>query len=547
MNLNFPRSASFVVLFAALVLFPSDAALNASEPAAGGSETVANPATSKSATSENSTASTSTLASENTTTSENRIRNKAEDRPNVLFIFADDQRPDTIAALGNPVIKTPTLDRLVREGTSFSNAHCFGSIHGAVCQPSRAMLHSGRSLFHIKMDMSNAPLMGQLLGDSGYKTFGTGKWHNGRESFARSFQAGRTIMFGGMSDHTKVPVVDLLSNESGQKPEYSKVRPGEKFSSEMFVDSAIDFLEEYDSDDPFFCYVALTAPHDPRQPPVEYRQRYQENSPPLPPNFLPQHPWNNGAMTLRDEVLAGWPRDPKVIQQQLGEYYGLIEHADAQVGRLISTLDDLGLSENTIVVYTADHGLAMGSHGLLGKQSLYEHSMGTPLVIRGPGVPKAESRDQLVYLFDLMPTICQWTGVEIPDQVEGAPLQSVLDDKSIAGREYMFTAYTKWQRAIRDQRWKLIAYPPIQKFQLFDLESDPHEKNNLYGTPEVAEHQQRLWAKLQEQQGLYSDTVDLQQQPNGQEQIDFNKVKRKPDQWQPDWIIEKYFPAADGR
>ena len=344
-------------------------------------------------------------------------------RPNILFIFADDQRSDTIHALGNDHIATPTLDRLVQRGISFSNNHCFGSIHGAVCQPSRAMLHSGRSLYHIEMDMSNAPLLGELLGSNGYQTFGTGKWHNGRDSFSRSFQAGRNIMFGGMSNHIQVPVVDLLdpAGEKGQR--YSKVRKGDEFSSEIFVDSAIKFLqEERDPTRPFFCYVAMTAPHDPRQPPEEFREKYYNQLPPLPKNFLPQHPFNNGALVLRDEVLAGWPRQPDVIQQQLAEYYGLIEHADQQVGRLLETLEQEGLTENTIVVYTADHGLAMGSHGLLGKQSLYEHSMESPLIIAGPGIGSNQRREQLVYIHDLMPTVCQWTGVEVPEGVEGIAL-----------------------------------------------------------------------------------------------------------------------------
>lgn len=467
-------------------------------------------------------------------------------RPNILFVFADDQRPDTISALGNPAIDTPNLDRLVKQGVSFSNNHCFGSIHGAVCQPSRAMLHSGRSLYHINMDMGNAPLIGELLGRNGYETFGTGKWHNGRDSFARSFQLGKNIMFGGMSDHTKVPVVDLV-DPNRQQDRYTEERVGEKISSELFVDSAIEFLSDRrDQDRPFFCYIALTAPHDPRQPPVEYRQKYYKRLPPLPKNFLPRHPWNNGAMVLRDEVLAGWPRDPDVIQQQLAEYYGLIEHADAQVGRLLETLNEQGLDKNTIVVYTADHGLAMGSHGLLGKQSLYEHSMGSPLILSGPGIPQNERRSQLVYLYDLMPTLCNWAGVDVPKDVEGQSLQSILADAESDGREYLFTTYTLWQRAVRDARWKLIAYPPIQKYQLFDLQDDPAETRNLYGAAEVAEVQERLLTELAAKQVQFDDPLLTKKMPAGKAEIDLESVKRVPDRWQPDWIIRKYFPPQEG-
>lgn len=473
-------------------------------------------------------------------------------RPNLLLVFADDQRPDTIAALGNPHIDTPTLDRLVRAGVSFSNNHCFGSIHGAVCQPSRAMLHSGRSLYRIKMDMSNAPLLGEQLGQHGYQTFGTGKWHNGKSSFGRSFQKGKTIMFGGMSDHTQVPIVDLISpaapTDSQAELSYSKPRTGEAFSSELFVDSAIDFLKtDRDPNQPFFCYVALTAPHDPRQPPESFREKYYQRLPPLPANFLPRHPFNNGALVLRDEVLAGWPRQPEVIQQQLAEYYGLIEHADQQVGRLLDCLEEEDLVDNTIVVYTADHGLAMGSHGLLGKQSVYEHSMGSPMIIRGPGIPRNQKRDQLVYLYDLMPTFCQWAGVPVPAEVEGQPLQPILADAETPGRDYLFTCYTRWQRAIRDQRWKLIHYPPIDRFQLFDLQEDPNEIHDLADDPELAEVKQRLSDQLKVSQKAFDDPNVSDPPKRGNPEVNLSEVNRKPDQWQPDWIIKKYFPPQDSR
>lgn len=298
-------------------------------------------------------------------------------RPNILFLFADDQRVDTIGAWGNPHIKTPNLDKLVDAGFSFRGNYIFGGNSGAVCMPSRAMLMSGRTWFHVDTkQLKGAKLMPELLHENGYVTFGTGKWHNGEESWLRAFQRGRTVMFGGMSDHSKVPVRDL-----GPDAKLTPQRTGEKFSSELFADSVIDFLKNHDGKKPFFAYVAFTAPHDPRMPPAEQLDFYYRNKPPLPPNFLPQFPFDNGHMTkCRDENLATWPRTEAVIRDQLAEYYGMITHLDGQIGRILQALQNSGNAGNTIIIYSADNGLALGSHGLLGKQNVFEHSMRVPLI-----------------------------------------------------------------------------------------------------------------------------------------------------------------------
>ena len=304
-----------------------------------------------------------------------RQLDSSDNQPNILFLFADDQRTDTIAHFGNQHIKTPNLNKIAERALNFTNAYCMGSIHGAVCQPSRAMLHSGRTLYHVPMDLKNVVTLGEVLGKNGYSTFGTGKWHNGKESFARSFHSGKAIMFGGMSNHLKVPVEDMDFDRT-----FSNKRTGEKFSSELFADAAIEFIKNRDNSKPFFCYVSFTAPHDPRQPPKEFAEEYYKANLPLPKNFLPQHPFDMGSMQIRDEVLAGWPRTEEVIRDQLAEYYGMITHMDGQIGRILGTLKRHSQRE-TIIVFSADHGLAMGSHGLLGKQNLYEHSMKAPMFI----------------------------------------------------------------------------------------------------------------------------------------------------------------------
>ena len=391
-------------------------------------------------------------------------------QPNVLLLFADDQRPDTISAHGNPYIRTPNLDRLAAEGFSFRRAYCMGSQGGAVCIPSRAMLNTGKSYFRIPMDMSGETTLGQLLGRSGFTTFATGKWHNGRESWLKSFQHGRSIMFGGMSNHLKVPLSDL-----GPDGELYHEREGVRFSSTLFADATIEFLRNYKDERPFFAYVAFTAPHDPRNPPPRYRRMYYRNPPPMPPNFAPQHPFDNGHMTGRDESLGPWPRTKSVVQDQLSEYYGLITHLDRQVGRILRELRAGPHAGNTVVVYTADHGLAVGSHGLLGKQNLYEHSMGAPLIVSGPGIPKGRESSTLCYLLDLLPTLCSILGVATPPGIDGLDLSSIWRGEATSVRNSIFTSFRNLMKAVRTERWKLILYPKVDHTQLFDLEDDPHE------------------------------------------------------------------------
>ncbi|MCA9264051.1 MAG: sulfatase-like hydrolase/transferase, partial [Planctomycetales bacterium] len=269
---------------------------------------------------------------------------------NILFLFADDQRADSIAAWGNEHISTPNIDALARRGVSFRQNYCFGSRHGAVCQPSRAMLMSGRHLFAVDDAITGAVTFPQLLQSHGYTTFATGKWHNGAPSLLRSFARAQTIMLGGMSDHNQVPVRNRQDHNT-----MSDASRGGKHSSELFADTAIEFLNSYRDERPFLCYCAFTAPHDPRDPPAKFRQQYYDQRPPLPANFLPQHPFDNGQLVLRDENLAPWPRTRAIVSDQLAEYYGMITHLDEQIGRVLTALADSPHAENTLIIYAADH------------------------------------------------------------------------------------------------------------------------------------------------------------------------------------------------
>ena len=461
-------------------------------------------------------------------------------KPNVLFLFADDQRADTIAAHGNPHIKTPNLDRLAAAGFSFRSNYCFGGNSGAVCVPSRAMLMSGKTWFNVDtVSLQGTKLLPELLQENGYVTFGTGKWHNGPRSWLRAFQRGRSIFFGGMSDHTKVPVHDL-----GPDGRLTGERTGEKFSSELFADAAIEFLRGHDGKRPFFVYVAFTAPHDPRMPPLPYREMYYRNLPPLPASFLPQLPFDNGMMRGgRDENLGAWPRTETMIRDQLAEYYGLITHLDEQVGRILAALGQSGRADNTLIVYAADNGLALGSHGLLGKQSVFEHSMRVPLVIAGPGIPQGKSTRAFSYLLDVFPTLCDTLRIQPPADLEGESLRPVWEGKKDRVRDSVFLPFIDVQRSVRDERWKLIAYPRIGHLQLFDLQSDPDERVNLIGRSDGAEHVRRLQKLMNGWQAKVGDTLELPVENQSPPAVHLTGMKRIPDPWQPEWIVKKYFDA----
>lgn len=456
--------------------------------------------------------------------------------PNIVLLFADDQRADTIAAWGNPSIDTPNLDRLVTRGFSFRGNYCFGSNNGAVCVPSRAMLMSGRTWFDVPSDLKGVPLLPERLRTAGYTTFATGKWHNGEASFVRAFPEARSVFLGGMADHTKVPVVDVSGGVVGPK------RIAAKFSSEEFANAAIGFLTNAPADKPFFCYVAFTAPHDPRNPPESYRQRYYRKPPPLPTNFLPVHPFNNGfARDLRDENLAAYPRPVAAIRDQLCEYYGLITHLDEQVGRILDAIAASPGATNTVIVYAADHGLALGSHGLLGKQSVYEHSMRCPLIVSGPGVPAGGSTRAFTYLFDLYPTILDLAGVAAPPELAGESLRPLWTGQRASVRDSVFLPFTDTMRAVRDTRWKLIVYPRIGRRQLFDLESDPQELRDLAADPASAPQIERLLGMMATWQTRVGDRQSLSNPNPASGDLILDGYVRKPDEWQPSWIVEKYF------
>ncbi len=458
--------------------------------------------------------------------------------PNILFLFADDQRADAIGASGNTYIKTPNIDNLAKNGVRFTSSYVMGGHHGAISAPSRAMLMSGKSLFHVYDKLEGVHTMPMHFAENGYETFGTGKWHNGAKTFEASFQKGKNVFIGGMADHYNVPCQDLGAGHHLTSP----VKKG--FSTDLFAEAAIGYINEYANskrEHPFFCYVAFTAPHDPRSPRKDYIGMYPPESIPLPGNFKALHPFAFDQLDIRDENLAPWPRTPEIIQESLADYYTLISHLDAKVGEIIETLKKEGLFDNTIIVYASDNGLAIGSHGLLGKQDLYEHSMNVPLIISGPGIPKNKVTNALVYLYDLFPTLSDLCNIPQPNGIDGKNLVPIMMGKSEGVRNTLYTAYRNTVRAIRTNDYKLIYYPQRLYNQLFNLKQDPLEINNLAYLPDFETKKNEMMQLLKEAYTANDDTATLEPKEILPLQYDYKKLKQQPDASQPEYILKKYF------
>ncbi len=424
-------------------------------------------------------------------------------RPNVLFLLSDDQRPDTIHALGNDLIQTPNLDALVRSGTSMTRAVC----PNPICTPSRAEIMTGctglrNGVFDFGRKInSDVALWAETMRQAGYNTGYVGKWHNDGSPTERGYEDTVGLYRGGAGrfavasfDWFGRPVTGYrgwaFRSPDGKILSKKGVGLTANISSD-FADAAIEYISRK-REKPFFLHVKFTAPHDPLLLPPGFEKTYPAAKMPLPANFLPEHPFDHGNSNGRDERLFRWPRTPEETRGELAVYYAVISHMDAQIGRIIASLKQSRQLENTVVIFSSDHGLAVGSHGLRGKQNMYQHTIGVPMIISGPGIRKDVRSDAQCYLRDLFPTACDFAGIPIPKSVQGRSLKPVLTGTGKTLYPYTIAYFRDAQRMIRTDEWKLIHYPKIKRFQLFNLKNDPHELKDLAKEPKLANTVARL-------------------------------------------------------
>ena len=458
-----------------------------------------------------------------TGSSKNQYSAEGKDKPNVLLLLADDQTFKSIHAWNNPEVHTPNIDKLFQNGTTFTHAYNQGAWNGAVCVASRAMLNTGRYLFRTggqSAGNGRYPLWGRTLGKAGYETFMTGKWHNWDNSRKLSFKHLGKHGGGMFRSHKKGTANPY--NRPGKGNTWSpsdksltghwrKVNGKIVHSSKLWADESISFLNNIaaKSADPFFMYVAFHAPHDPRQSPKKYVDMYPRNKIKIPKNYMNLHPFDQGHAKIRDEKLAPFPRTKESVKLHLQEYYAIITHADAQIGRILDALDKTGKRDNTIIIFTADHGLSCGRHGLMGKQNQYDHSVRVPLIFSGPGIEKGKKIDTPVYYQSIHPTTLEMAKVPVPKTVDFPSLVPVLQGKKQKVHDYIFGSYMGFQRMVTDTEFKLIRYPHNGKAQLFDLRKDPLELKNLYSDPKYKDKIAELDKAMQKWMTRAGDPMDF--------------------------------------
>jgi arylsulfatase A-like enzyme len=451
-------------------------------------------------------------------------KDSEKEKPNILFIFADDQTYHGVHALGNDEIITPNLDKLARSGVTFTHTYNMGAWHGAVCVASRAMLNSGRFIWHIK-DIADSGYPGfkekgmfwsQMMEQAGYDTYITGKWHVNypADSIFQTVSHIRPGMPPTVEEAYNRPQSEKDSAWLPWDVKNGGYWQGGKHWSEVVGDDAISFLDQAKtSTKPFFMYIAFNAPHDPRQSPKEFVEMYPPENIAIPESFLKMYPYKDSigcGPDLRDERLAPFPRTEYSVKAHRQEYYAIITHLDQQIGRIINHLKETGQDKNTYILFSADHGLAVGNHGLIGKQNMYDHSMRVPCILVGPNIPENEKRDMQIYLQDLMATSLDIAGIEKPEYVEFNSLLPLISNKADkGGYPEIYGTYMNLQRMLRTDNYKLIVYPRAKVIRLYDIKNDPLEMNDLAQNSDSPEIIKDLAHKLKQQQQLMNDPLDL--------------------------------------
>ena len=463
--------------------------------------------------------------------------------PNFLFIIVDDQATYSVNAYrniepveqgadGNPyAIDTPNIDRLAAEGMLFHQARIMGSDSGAVCLPSRTCVMTGKTSWQRTAGVSAATTLPGIFNrgvrssgvDIPYATYRTCKNGNSYPTANGEF----TIV----NDATK------RGNTNGN-------------GSEWHGDHGVNYIDHWQSNHrpngkPFLIYLGFSHPHDTRNARTSpnLTGRYgcintsnpagitlNAGAPPLPINFLsctpatfPAHPFDNSHLNVRDEVSVSGVdqyRTEAVIRNEIGRDFACSDWIDQQIGRVLARLEDPdgdgdtsdSVLDNTYIVYTSDHGMAIGRHGLQGKQNLYEHTWRVPYIVRGPGIAPGSRTNAMIYLHDTFPTFCDLAGIDVPatiDGNDGQSFRSVLEGSASTHRNYLYGLYAggakPGMRSVTDGRFKIIKYDTgsnaTQVTQMFDLETNPFELLPEHGVDNIANNPAYagIRARLEEQ------------------------------------------------
>ena len=459
-------------------------------------------------------------------------KNKTQKKPNFLFVLVDDQSPFDLQTYDpNSILQTPTIDKLAKQGVVFESARHMGSMNGAVCTPSRHMIMTGRTLWHLPKsagyreslapDSLEQQSIAAVFNRAGYKTMRTCKKGNSYAAANKQFT-----------------VVHDATKRGGT----------EESGSAWHAEQVLNYLSDREQaleKDPFFIYFGFSHPHDIRDGTPELLEKYgatnhtDQNSlppanpkqPPLQENYLNAHPFFHGHPQLRDEerVSGVWKnRDEQTVRNELGREYACSENIDIQLNKVLAKLEASGELDNTYIIYTSDHGMSIGRHGLMGKQNLYEHTWRVPFIVKGPGLEAGKRVKGNIYLLDVLPTLCELAGIDAPETVEGISFVPVLKGEKEVVRDVMYGVYaggTKpGMRTVKKGDWKLIKYDvmdgAIRETQLFNLAENPneylpeHHKSeemliNLANNPKYSAQLKEMEALLLEQMVFHDDPYRL--------------------------------------
>ncbi len=469
----------------------------------------------------------------------------AKAHPNILFIMTDQHRWDCVGANGNQLIRTPNFDRLASEGANFTHAF----VNAPVCVPSRASFFTGRYPHSHKNRVNYTPLdrreilMQSRLREAGYVTASVGKLHLYPPTVAEAQRTG----FDFVELHDGVSPLDRFSdyvrwrerndpNANINYRSYAKNIPegrnpfraaiDDEYTDTTWVGQRTRHYIEVlaNSDKPFFLYSSFWKPHSPFGVPVPFDSMYDDVTIPLPePQTLEDI--RRLPLPLRLLILRGRPVydiDRTRLEWMLRSYYGSISHVDREVGLILATLQETGQADNTIVVFSSDHGDQLLEHGLTGKNCFFESSIRVPFMLRFPGRVPPGQYDQLIESVDLLPTLFELAGLPEPYNNQGRSLAPLItkSEGRYTPRDVVFCEnvipevitsggldfqFLKGEgihgvrhpdaRMVRTSQWKLNYYPAGDA-ELYDLENDPSEMHNLHGEPEYRDIEADLKDRL---------------------------------------------------
>ncbi|MFN0121184.1 MAG: sulfatase [Blastocatellia bacterium] len=454
-------------------------------------------------------------------------------RPNIVFIMTDDHAAHAISSYGSRLIKTPNLDRLAREGVRFANAFVTNSI----CTPSRAVILTGKYSHLNGVPVFNhidntQPLLSKYMQQAGYHTGMVGKWHLGGND-ARRPDDGQPTGF----DYWNIlpgqgAYFDPVMIEMGARKKLNG------YTTDIITDLSMDFIRKRPADKPFFLMYHHKAPHRAWQPNEKYKKLYENYEPPIPATFDDDYKGKSDASreaTMHIDVdlndndlkmkppagLAGAELKKWKFKRYLQDYLACVASVDENIGRFLKFLDQNGLAENTLVIYTSDQGFFLGEHNFFDKRFMYEESLRTPLLVRWPGRVKAGIVQQAMALnLDYAPTILDAAGVSVPADMQGRSLVPLLMGKTPANwRRSMYYRYyhpghhnVAAHYGVRTQTHKLIYFYKLDQWELYDLRKDPGEVRNLYSDPAYAKTLKQLQDELQR---LKKEMKDDDQFANG--------------------------------